>query len=220
MSVDVSANERTIPTRSNAKPPATAAHARSSIARARNSPPASARASTWRASSWMCGLLATYTRQRLCDSRRHHHSRLEEPQGASDVVERRIRAVTGSNRRPSACKAESEPKQRFRPHHGKDATTRAYPTAATPTKSPRLRPRLRAARTGIRSRIRTHARPRRRVPGTAARTCTRPPPGCLALGPRRRDSRTGHRSKASRRGVTFARASVAANRLLPPTSTR
>ena len=57
--VDVSGTYRTIPTRSNSKPPATAAQARSSTARARNSPPASARASAWSASSWMCGLLAT-----------------------------------------------------------------------------------------------------------------------------------------------------------------
>src|SRR5205085_11994552 len=47
------------PTRSNPKPSATAAHARSRTARARNSPPARARASECSASSWMCGLVAT-----------------------------------------------------------------------------------------------------------------------------------------------------------------
>src|SRR5436309_8124254 len=48
-----------MPTRSKPNPSATAAHARTSTARARNSPPANARATSWRASSWMCGWLAT-----------------------------------------------------------------------------------------------------------------------------------------------------------------
>ena len=46
-----------MPARSNPKPAATAASARSSTERARNSPPASARASAWSASSWMCGFV-------------------------------------------------------------------------------------------------------------------------------------------------------------------
>src|SRR5262245_20681900 len=48
-----------MPTRSKPKPSATAAHARSSTARGRNSPPESARARPWTAQIWVCGLPAT-----------------------------------------------------------------------------------------------------------------------------------------------------------------